>query len=425
MSHQESKAHFFRQGAWLMIATVGGGLFMTIVHSVAGKMGKEEYRIFAVLLRVLILLGVPSAGLQTIFARQTAAAVDDLRRRELTATVRKVLAAIFFIWLAMAGTILFFQKSILATLKFDQPAALWGTLLVILTALLTPVMRGLLQGDQNFMALGWTLVLDGMGRFVSLCIIVLLLHGNTSAAMIGVVIGQVLALSCGVYWARHILTGPTAPVAWRTWLAQAVPFTLGAGSVVFLSSVDCIFVGSVFSPEDSAFYLAAFLIGFAVMQVTGPLAQVMFPKVARSVAISQKSDALKLTLIGTAGFGLLAVIGCIISPDLPLRIVQRNRDLWPAAPLVPWFVGGTLLMALVNVLVNDLLARSRFDVVPWLLTFCVLYVVTLLKLRDHLLTLETFTAFREVILVLSGYSLAALIVAAWYVWGKKRPAPAA
>ena len=71
----ESKTAFFRQSGWLVVATVSGGVFMTATQVVANRwMTQEEYSIWFALLRVFLLMSIPSAGLQIVFAQQAAAA---------------------------------------------------------------------------------------------------------------------------------------------------------------------------------------------------------------------------------------------------------------------------------------------------------------------------------------------------------------
>ena len=66
---------FLRQSSWMVITTFVGGLLMTLVHTVAAKrdpVGKSEageYSTFVALLRLLIVLGIPTVALQTIFAQ--------------------------------------------------------------------------------------------------------------------------------------------------------------------------------------------------------------------------------------------------------------------------------------------------------------------------------------------------------------------
>src|ERR1700683_5271246 len=99
------KSAFFRQSSWMVIATFAGGFFMALVHTVARKMG-NDYASFVALLRLLIIMGIPFAALQTVFARQAAAAVDEGHEQQLIATSRALLLATFLVWLFTATVVL-------------------------------------------------------------------------------------------------------------------------------------------------------------------------------------------------------------------------------------------------------------------------------------------------------------------------------
>src|SRR5580658_5763046 len=102
----KSESGFFRQSSWLVIATFTGGAMMALVHTVARKMGAAEYATFGTLLRMLMIMGIPTAALQSIFARQAAAVTNDDQQRRLIATVRSVMLGTFLVWVVCAVAVL-------------------------------------------------------------------------------------------------------------------------------------------------------------------------------------------------------------------------------------------------------------------------------------------------------------------------------
>ena len=101
-----SKSAFFKQSSWMVIATFTGGICMALVHTVARKMGSQEYSTFVSLLRLMIIMGVPAAALQTIFARQAAAVTNDQQEEQLHATTRAMLTLTFLVGLVCGGAVL-------------------------------------------------------------------------------------------------------------------------------------------------------------------------------------------------------------------------------------------------------------------------------------------------------------------------------
>ncbi|MDB6058465.1 MAG: Polysaccharide biosynthesis protein, partial [Verrucomicrobiales bacterium] len=309
----------------MVIATVGGGLFMTAVHTVAGKkMLPDEYSAFYALLRFFIWMGIPAAGLQNVFAQQSAAALTDEKEHQLAGTTRAILGAMFVLWLVTTVLILVGSREILSVLKVGNPAALWFAIVVGLTTLWVPILKGILQGKHHFAGFGWLQIVDGVGRFAAVAICLLAFGGQAASGMAGCVSGQIATLALGFWLTRGIWTTKGPPIQWRPWLARVLPLTFGLGSVLFITATDALFVQSTFSAETRQLYMGANLTGFAVMQFVSPIAMVMFPRVVRSVAKSETTDAMRLTILLTGGVGIMAAMVCTIMPTLPLRIIYAS-----------------------------------------------------------------------------------------------------
>ena len=422
-----AKNGFFRQSAWLAAATVLGGAFMTAVHPVASQMGDAEYGVLGVMLRLFLLLGIPSGGLQVVFAQRSAAAVTPELQRRLAGTARGVLCGIAVVWSALAVVTVVWSDAIARRLNLPDATVLWPTLAAAFTWLALPVFKGLLQGRQEFGTLGWIGILDGAGRLGAMVVVVLGFHGHAAGAMGAVAFGQALSFVVALRATRSVWLDPGAEVDWSGWIRLAVPYTAGAAGLLVLSLFDLVYLqAAIPAAQAKAFslgqlYLPAATIGFALTQITVPLAMVMFPKIARSVATGVKSDALALALSGTALLGACGWIATLALPKLPLQMLYfRTPANWAAAPLVPWCVFAMLSYVLANVLVTDHLARARFAVVPWVVAIAAAYVSVLVMLRPTLLAMEPLAAYRLVASVVGGANLLLLAVAAVHTWGGKR-----
>ena len=418
--HSDSHTTFFRQSGWLVVATAASGVFMLATQMAAQKwMDTAEYPVWFTLLRIYLLMSIPSAGLQIIFAQQTAGAVTTAQHHQLARTTRATLAATFLIWLLIAGVAFVGQATWLARLKIVNPAALWATVLIGLASLWSPLVKGVLQGRQDFLGLGWVLILDGVGRFLAI-VVILVLGGQAAGGMTGALIGQGASLLLGAWFIRRLLQEPGEAMNWRPWLRSVVPLTLGIGAIQFMSSADVVFVHSVFSTEETKRYMPAAMIGLALITMTTPMAAVMFPKVVRSAALAQDTRAVRLALGATVLVAGLAALACTLFPSLPLRIIYFTKpEYWAAAPLVPWYAWSLLPLVLANVLIGNLLARERFAVVPLLVLVAVSYGGALALLKPFLLDADTFRAFKTVVQTLGVFSLCLLGVAAVFTWAER------
>jgi len=126
-----------------------------------------------------------------------------------------------------------------------------------------------------------------------------------------------------------------------------------------------------------------------------------------SLVHSQRTDAHKLTLYGAGLLAVLAAIGLSVVAPLVLRWGFRPSFV-SSAPLLPWYAWAMVPLALANVVISDLMARSRFVASPWLALVACGYGVALSFNHE---------SFKQVILILGGFNTLLLLVAGAFVWG--------
>jgi hypothetical protein len=115
------------------------------------------------------------------------------------------------------------------------------------------------------------------------------------------------------------------------------------------------------------------------------------------------------------------VIGCTLFPWLPLYLaLYKPIYITTASPLVPWFAWSMLPLTLANVLLNALLARGRFAVVPWLVLVAIGYGAALAVVGQYAGSLaDTQAGLRMMIQTLGVFSTLLLVVCAWFSFKKK------
>lgn len=411
----------------MVITTLGGGVFMFAVHIFGPVMGDTEYGLFGALLGMMNLMTIPTLGLQTIFAQQTAAAILPADKQRLTATVQTILFWTCILWLLIVAGVLVFQRQIMTDLTINNPVALWMTLAVGLGQLWMPILLGTLQGQQNFLWLGWSNVVNGAGRFVAVGIIVGLLGGKAAGAVFGACLGIFGAVLIGLVQSRHIWLVPRqkSSFEWIVWLKKILPLTLGLGASQFIFSVDVLFVRSLFGENGTGYYAGAGMIGRGLVMFTAPLTIVMFPKIVHNLSQGKKSNLLLQTLGATFLLGALAAVACTILafsfryfattsseigylPHAFLTKLRAGKEgVMILSTLIPWFVWAMLPLALANVLLSNLLARGRYRVVVYLLGIVCAYALTLAGFGR---------SFVGVVQILGAYNLLYFGVLAFFTW---------
>jgi len=397
------RSTFFRQSGWLMTANVAGGALMWAVHFLSKRIEPAEYGVFGALLAVVIF--IPAMPLQMVLAQQTAKALTAHREGELAGILRLFWMGTTAVWLAGTVGVLCFQSELLARWKMTSPVALWVTLPALLLMLWAPVFWGLLQGRQNFLWLGWSMMLNAVGRISVAALAVLVFAGNAVGMMVGVLAGLMVAVSVAIWttrdlWARH---GDTCD--WRGLLRQILPLMFGFAAFQFLFTADTMFVKAYFSENEAAFYSSAGTLARALMWLVMPLATVMFPRLVHSAAKSEKTNLLGIVLLGTAVLAACGAIGLTVLGPWVVRFVFLPNYVAVATKILPWYAWAMVPVALANVLLNHLLAHGAYRVVVPLAVLVVGYAVALTRFHESLIM---------VLQTLGVFGVGALGLCAWY-----------
>ena len=398
-------AAFFRQSGWLMIASIGSGGLFYLVHLLSKKISVAEYGAFGVMLAVAMC--VPNMPLQMVFAQQTARALATGRERALAGMIRLAWLGTFGLALLLAAGVALGHAQILAAWKLPNPAALWITLGVVLLSFWLPMFLGLMQGQQNFFWLGWDNIVNAIGRITVAAGLVLGFAGGSTDMIAGVCVGLALAVGIGMWQTRGLWRLRPEPFNVRELLGQIGPLMLGFGAVQFLFSADTMFVKAYFSEDESGFYVSAGTLSRALLWLVLPLATVMFPKIVHSAARSEKSNLLGLVMLGTAILAAGGALGLTVLGPWVVKYAFTESYVRVATAVLPWYAWAMVPLSLANALVNNLLARSQFRIVPVLVVLAVAYGVALTRFHGSLIM---------VLQTLGVFNLLLLAACAWFTW---------
>ena len=410
------RAAFFRQSGWLMIATVAGGAFMYGVHVLTKSKNITEgvYGEFGVYLALVMC--VPQGPLQMMLAQQTARGLATGREREVSGIFRLVALGTFGLWLAAGLVMLACQGTILEHWKITSPVGLWVTIPALLFQMWLPLFQGILQGQQNFLWLGWSQLSNGILRLSVAATAVLLLAGQAPGMMTGVLAGLVFATAVAVWHSRSLWRLTPKAFDWRQLGREVVPLLIGFSVIQFLFTSDTMFVKNYFTKVQTDAYLSAGTLCRALMWVVGPLVTVMFPRVIHSSAKQEKTDLVGLVLLGTAILSIGGALGLVVLGPFVVKLVYTPAYVAIAAPILPWYAAAMVPLALANVLLNNLLARSAFKIVLFLCVMIPVYILGLMRFHDSL---------AMVLQVMGVCNLLILAASAWFTWGPgKAPATA-
>ncbi len=413
-------AAFFRQSGWLMISAIAGGGLTYLVHFLAKAKSVDEtqYAAFGTLL-TLVMTCVPTMPLQMIFAQQGAQAFATGRERQFTGIIRLAGRVTFLAWAVGALLVLIFLKQIVAGWHLPDATGLLVTLPLILVSLWFALFTGVLQGRQDFFWMGGGAIISGFGRFGAAAFLVLALAFGATGMMAGALIGVGAAAAICIWRSRDLWSLPAEKLDGRKFSRQVLPLLFGFGACQFLFTSDTMYAKVYFNDEQMAPYIAVGTLARGLLWLVLPLAAVMFPKIVHASAKAQKTNLFGLVVLGTAVLSVGGALGLYITGPHLVKLVYNSTYVGEAVKLLPWYAGAMVPLALANVMVNDLLARERYGVVPWMVLLAVAYGFTLpWMLHNH-------PRIEVPLQTLGAFNLLLFAICAWFTWGKKAPpAPA-
>jgi O-antigen/teichoic acid export membrane protein len=414
-------AAFFRQSGWLMMANIAGGLMTLAVHPLNKKIPDAEYSAFGVLLMMVACL--PTIPFQMVFAQQGAQKLAIGRERQLAGMIRITWLWTFIVWAAGSLILFLFRADIVKSWHLPNVAGLLVTLPMVLFSLWMPMFSGVLQGRQDFFWLGWSQILGGTGRFAIAAVLVLAFGAGAAGMMTGAMLGVALSAVIAIWRTRDLWSGPAEPFDGRSLMRQVTPLLLGFGAFQFMFASDTMFAKAYFSADAMKAYVAAGTMSRGLLWIVLPLATVMFPKIVHSHAKSEKNNLFGIVVLGTAILGFCGLLGLWIAGPVAVRILYKSHDVASTMALIPWYAGAMIPLAMANVMVNDLLARSKFAVVPFMILVAVGYGLAMPFMLSH------FPGRLQVPLQTVGvFNLLLFGVCAVFTWGKfarQHPAPVA
>ncbi|MGC9941263.1 MAG: hypothetical protein ABSE48_05470 [Verrucomicrobiota bacterium] len=403
---------FFRQSGWMMIAAVSGGALSWLVHFLNKFISPGEYTAFGVLLAAVSCL--PMSPIQMMFAQQSALALATGRERQLSKLMRLVGLWMSLVFAVVILGVFFFQSRIVAGWHLPDATSLWIAVVVMYFYMLQPILSGVLQGRQDFFWLGWINILGGLGRLIPAALLVLAMGWGAKGMMAGVLIGYLIGVAISIGRTRDLwgLTGERFDG--KTLLRQVTPLLLGFGGLQVFFTYDTMFAKAYFTDDQMKPYVVAGTLSRALLWLVLPMATVMFPKLIQSRVKSEKNNLFGLAVLGTAVLSVCGTLGLWLFGPLVVRVVTNAGGVAATMALIPWYAGAMVPLAMANVMVNDLMAKGRYLVVPCIIFLALSYGITLPIMLNH------FPGRLEVVLQTLGvFNLLLFGVCAWFTWGTK------
>jgi O-antigen/teichoic acid export membrane protein len=323
----------------------------------------------------------------------------------------------------LAALVLLGQEMIAGWLNVPVAAVSLGAAMVYL-ALVRPVVAGMLQGLERYVAFGVTRTVYALGRLAFAAILVGVLGGGALAGIAVMPVGALLALLAGLLfigrggrwsestslhrWLANEATDRVGKeIAWEGWrLSLAALFAYSA--YMLLQNLDLVWANRTFAPEVAGSYATAVVLRRVLAVLPGAVLVVLYPRIVTRVAQGHLPDRTLLKAALVIGASTLALTAVYFLSG-PLIVSLLFGDNYPhAGGLLGWQGLAMIGYGLAAVWLNLFLATRPWPFVG-LLVAASLLQVALLALAN---TLFTVTA----VFILTGWLAAVGGVLLYVFW---------
>lgn len=380
--HKALNSDFVRHSALVFGATMASNALNYLFNfALSRRLGVEGFATLSSLVGFVMIVSIPASILTLVVVKYTAtfhAASDSVQVGRLSKVLLKwtSIAAVgaFIIGFSLHGNIADF-------LRIPDDAAIPLCIGIFALSFVTPSVRAILQGEQDFLRYSISSVLEICFKVVAAVVLVYAGFG-VAGAMAGWMLGTFTALGYTI-WAvlqKHGARGDgnvrlvfDLRRLWHTMLGVG----LSSAFLIMLSFMDVLLVKHYFEPHEAGLYAAVNLTGKVVLFVASFVPAVLLPK---TVAISARGENAKGLLLNAGGLTIvMSGVVLILFGAMPHLVVRflAGRDFISAAPYVLQYDAAMCLLAILTLVVNYRIGIHSFGFLPGLGTLLVCEVVAI------------------------------------------------
>lgn len=380
----EQKDHLIKDSMILFIASSVVNIVNFIFHSYASRLlGPEKYGVLVTLLAFIVIAGMPAMALQMTIVKRT----SIFKAHNQFGSVEKLFKKTIF-WFSGIGILYLVTFAAmgygvggLKDFFHIEDKALYLILgAIAFVALIMPLVRGILQGLQNFVGLGTTMIIDALFRLLFLYILVSVFSLGVRGAIGTTFVGTVSGFIIGLFLLRHIFKykeSSTEVIRKRDILIYAMPVFFSMLGFALLSYMDVFMVKHFFSNYDAGLYSATSMIGKAFLYFPSAIAITLFPKVSESHELNKNTLSLLVKSLGlTALISLGGILFCALFPKIIIGIMFGQK-FFAIEGVVRYFGAAILPLVLFNVFINYSLAIHKYGFIYIMTAGIILYAVAL------------------------------------------------
>ena len=341
--------------------------------SMARMLSIVDYGILATLFSIIYVSGVFSESIQTVMMKYSASEKNPGIIKNLLKRSLKKGVSIYLILLAIYLIIAIFLSPLL---KINYLLlALTG--IVLYSAFLIPINRGVMLGKKMFKSLSGNLILESSSKLI-LAILFVLLGFQVYGALFATIIAVSLAFLFSFPSLKKILKSKESFADVREIYSYSLPVFLITISIILFFSIDIIIAKIVFDETTAGAYAIASILAKTIFWGTQPISKAMFPL---SVENGDNKSQKRNILLNACAFLFVCIFAALVLfylfPDLLIKIFSGKEIADSSSILV--YVGISMaLLAFTNLSLLYKVSCGKTKGAALFLVFVLLEVLLLL-----------------------------------------------
>jgi O-antigen/teichoic acid export membrane protein len=326
----------------------------------AGRvLGSDQYGSLAALLGVLAVVLIPATAIQMAVSREVSRNIASGDTGHAHAFTRRALR-IAAVWtLPLFAVALALALPLSHVLNINSVGIVLLAETTFLSALISPVAMGALQGSQRFHALASLYIAPFLLRLAIFAVAAAAGY-RLGGAVLATVLSTFAGTGLSLFLIRAFLQpapGPTPDL--RPFISYLGPVAIGLVGIALLTHVDLLVVKARFSADEAGAYAAASAFARVGFFLPATILAVLFPRTAARQARGEETeDILGRSLIATAVFcGGLALF--YAAAGVGLVSATFGPDFAHGGEVLAPFAVAIGLFSIANVLVGYHLSRGE------------------------------------------------------------------
>ncbi|MEK6908511.1 MAG: oligosaccharide flippase family protein [Nanoarchaeota archaeon] len=261
---------------------------------------------------------------------------------------------------------------------------LFATSIFILFSMFVPIARGILQGQQRFFALGFSMLGEAILKIGASFLLVYFGLGVLGAVW-GVVISIILSFVLSLFYLKDVLSSKIETAQLDGIRSYSKPVFLITSMLILFINVDVLIAGNIFGDFEAGIYAIASTIALIIFIAVQPINKVLFPISVVEFNQNKSSNRnFKLAIGIVISICFVAILIITFFTDLIIYLLSGRYI--PEANIPTKLLSlGTMMLSLSSTILYYKLSRGMTNGYQWLSIGLFVEIIILYLLSGNLI----------------------------------------